>query len=720
MASPDRCPACGALLPAQAAQGLCPKCLLQAALEPGESEPVPGQEAPTLAPESDPETHSVGQTTPQRLRYFGDYELLEEIARGGMGIVFKARQVTLNRIVAVKMILAGQLASPAEVQRFHTEAEAAAQLNHPNIVAIHEVGQHDGQHYFSMDYVEGKDLAKVIAGKPMSSVKAAECIKTMAEAVHHAHLRGVLHRDLKPSNVLIDAAGQPRITDFGLAKQTDRRAEVTRTGVGMGTPSYMPPEQATGNRGEVGPASDVYSLGAILYELVTGRPPFQAANPMDTVLQVLEQDPVSPRKLNPQVPPDLETICLKCLEKNPLRRYHSARDLSEELTRFLNHEPILARRASWVRRTWSVTRRRPWLLVGLASLVVLTLLAVSYWLWAENDYLRYTLAHPDYVRTVGTGPMTTQVNDLIGTDFWLIILLGVLTRTFGRRTLQWRRTGQAPRRVRLVTHGLAGCFGAIVGAYSVLRVIDAFVWEGYSLWNLFWPVILAYAGAVIVWEAIRTHERFEFGCGQLELGEDDRLAIRELILQGKPRQATRAYKDRTEVTWSEADAGIGAMSKALRREFPEQFPWIRRNLLFVGSVSNALVMVTLLFLRRTERYGQTRLIHVGLAASASLALVTALIIMRRAQNWLSPAGRYRALILAWGFGLAAIWSVAVLLHLPVLGSIGMFVCFLGFGLVNREGVPWSDAIALTVIPFLLLLLLAALFAHLLHWPDAPI
>jgi serine/threonine protein kinase len=306
-----------------------------------------------------------------RIRYFGDYELLEEIARGGMGVVYKARQVSLNRTVAVKMILAGQLASPAEVQRFYTEAEAAAQLDHPNIVAIHEVGQHDGQHYFSMDYVDGKNLSQVVAGKPLPSIKAAAYVKAMAEAVHHAHLRGVLHRDLKPSNVLIDGSDQPRITDFGLARQMHDRAGITKTGVALGTPSYMPPEQAAGKRGEMGPASDVYSLGAILYELLTGRPPFKAASPMDTILQVLEQEPVSPRKLNPLTPPDLETICQKCLEKSPLKRYHSARELAEELGRFLNHEPILARRASRIRRMWNWGRRRPWILTGMASLLVL-------------------------------------------------------------------------------------------------------------------------------------------------------------------------------------------------------------------------------------------------------------------------------------------------------------------------------------------------------------
>ena len=261
-----------------------------------------------------------------------------------MGVVWKARQASLNRTVAVKMILAGKLAGEAEVQRFRREAEAAANLQHPNIVAIHEVGEHDGQHYYSMDYVQGRDLGALVRESgPLPPARAAECLKTIAEAVHFAHQRGTLHRDLKPQNVLMDAAGVPRITDFGLAKFIERDDSLTQTGAAMGSPSYMPPEQAAGHLDQVGPHSDVYSLGAILYELLTGRPPFRAETAVATMRLVMESDPVPPRKLNPAVPPDLETICLKCLEKNPARRYPSAHALAEELGRFLKHEPIQAR-----------------------------------------------------------------------------------------------------------------------------------------------------------------------------------------------------------------------------------------------------------------------------------------------------------------------------------------------------------------------------------------
>lgn len=276
-------------------------------------------------------------------RYFGKYELLEEIARGGMGVVFKARQTKLNRIVALKMILSGHLAGEEEVQRFQLEAEAAANLDHPGIVPIHEIGEHDGQHYFSMGFVDGDSLQRELRDGPFSAKRAATVVQQVSESIAYAHECGVIHRDLKPANVLIDSGGQPKVTDFGLAKQVESDSDLTRTGAVMGTPSFMPPEQAAGKTDLVGTQADVYSLGAILYSLLTGRPPFQAATPIDTLMQVIEREPVAPRSLNPKLPQDLETICLKCLEKEPAKRYESAVALSDELGRYLKGEPILAR-----------------------------------------------------------------------------------------------------------------------------------------------------------------------------------------------------------------------------------------------------------------------------------------------------------------------------------------------------------------------------------------
>jgi hypothetical protein len=285
------------------------------------------------------------------------YELLGELGRGGMGVVYQARQLGLNRTVALKMILAGGHAGAKERARFRAEAEAIARLQHPNIVQIYQIGEQDGLPYLCLEFVPGGTLAARLDGKPWPAESAAALIETLARAVHMAHQAGVVHRDLKPANVLLTVDGIAKITDFGLAKRLEAEGP-TRTGEVMGTPEYMAPEQAAGRK-DVGPAADVWALGAILYELVTGRPPFRGATPLDTILQVLEQEPAPVRRLNRAAVRDLETVCWKCLQKQPDRRYASAADLADDLRRALDGEPIRAKPHGVMRRLSHRVKRIP-------------------------------------------------------------------------------------------------------------------------------------------------------------------------------------------------------------------------------------------------------------------------------------------------------------------------------------------------------------------------
>ena len=375
MPSELECRRCGLALPDDAPEGNCPACLLALALAGAGDDAEPALANAVDAPSD----------APSSVHYFGDYELQGEIARGGMGIVFRARQVSLNRPMALKMILAGQLASGAQVQRFQTEAEAAAKLDHPNIVPIYEIGRHEGKHYYSMKLVEGGSLAQKIEegrGKREEgqsgelSRSAAKLVATVARALHYAHQHGILHRDLKPTNILVDADGQPHITDFGLAKIVESGDDITRTLSLLGTPAYMPPEQAAGHARQLTTAADVYSLGAILYESLTGRPPFGGATALETIRQVVEQQPARPCELNPELDRDLETICLSCLRKEPDARYGSALALAEDLERWLADEPILARPAGPAERLWRWCGRKP-AIASLVLTVAVLLIAVA-------------------------------------------------------------------------------------------------------------------------------------------------------------------------------------------------------------------------------------------------------------------------------------------------------------------------------------------------------
>ena len=314
------------------------------------------------------------QQSQASLGLFGEYHLMEEIDRGGMGIVYRAKQLQAKRVVALKMILAGKFAGKKDLKRFYSEAAAAAKLDHPNIVPIYDVGEQDGHPFFTMAYVDGQNLAARIQQGPLAQREAAAMVSEIAGAIEYAHQRGIVHRDLKPANILLTANGQTRITDFGLAKQIGDHSDLTVTGDVVGTPSYMSPEQVTGNHADVDVGSDIYSLGAILYCLLTGRPPFQAATILETFTQLIETDPVPPRQLVPTISTDLETICLKCLQKDPSKRYLSAADLLDDLNRYMAGKPVQARPVSQLERCWRWCQRKPVIALLLATVTLLVCL----------------------------------------------------------------------------------------------------------------------------------------------------------------------------------------------------------------------------------------------------------------------------------------------------------------------------------------------------------
>jgi len=324
------CPKCGAEIPIDAPEGGCPGCLLESGLRLlAEETQTPNVQRPTLNIEFKAAVRSA-KSTPMAAD-LGDYEVLEEVGRGGQGVVFRARQKSLNRTVALKVISLGQWASKTHLKRFRREAEAAASLDHPGIVPIYEVGESDGSCYFSMRFVEGGQLDEVTNRSPISLRHAAELIARLARTVHHAHEHGILHRDIKPGNILLDAEGEPLLTDFGLARLAESESTITRTLEVMGTPSYMAPEQAMGNNAAISASTDVYGLGAVLYQLLTGHPPFAGGTTYETIKLVLDSEPRRPRLWNRKIDRDLSTICLKCLEKDPKRRYSSALALAQDL-----------------------------------------------------------------------------------------------------------------------------------------------------------------------------------------------------------------------------------------------------------------------------------------------------------------------------------------------------------------------------------------------------
>ena len=390
------CRKCGAKIFSDAPRGLCTACVLETALgifpdavtADHENEAANRRMGDPAKSPSPRFSDSSFQSVPM-LGELGDYELLEEIGRGGQGVVFRARQKSLNRTVALKVISLGQWASKAHLKRFRREAEAAASLDHPCIVPIYEVDERDGSCYFSMKFVEGGQLDEVTRREPMPIRRAVELIAKVARTVHYAHEHGILHRDIKPGNILLDAKGEPHLTDFGLARLVESESSVTHTLDVLGTPSYMAPEQAVGNNTAVSNATDVYGIGAVLYQLLTGHPPFAGGATYETIRLLLDTEPRQPRLLNPKIDRDLSTICLKCLEKDPKRRYSSALALAEDFERWLKHEPILARHTGIFTRRRKWVRRNPTSALLAASLVAFA--AAAGWIVWKSELIRHPI-----------------------------------------------------------------------------------------------------------------------------------------------------------------------------------------------------------------------------------------------------------------------------------------------------------------------------------------
>src|SRR5438067_241981 len=433
------CRKCGAKIFSDAPEGLCAKCVLKIALgafpdavagvgDSGRVEQPAGEDRASAS--QDKTTARAAEL----LGELGDYELLEQIGRGGQGVVFRARQKSLNRTVALKVINLGQWASRAHLRRFRREAEAAASLEHPGIVPIHEVGERDGSCYFSMQFIEGGQLDEVVRRESMPIRQAVELIVKVARIVHYAHEHGILHRDIKPGNILLDAKGEPHLTDFGLARLVESESSVTHTLEVLGTPSYMAPEQAVGNNAAISSVTDVYGLGAVLYQLLTGQPPFAGGTTYETIKLLLDTEPRQPRQLNPKIDCDLSTICLKCLEKDPKRRYSSALALAEDLEHWLKHEPIQARHIGIFTRGRKWGQRNPTSALLAACLVALA--AAAGWIVWKSAFIRQpvttgiaVLPFENLSEQKETGAFVDGVQDDILTKLAKIADLKVISRT---------------------------------------------------------------------------------------------------------------------------------------------------------------------------------------------------------------------------------------------------------------------------------------------------
>ena len=491
--------------------GMCPHCLLAGGIV--EPEPEVNDGSISQLDTQPLPSASVAKSAEPPIKRIGDYELVREIARGGMGIVYEARQTTLNRPVAVKTILSGAFAGKEEVTRFFAEARTAATLKHPNIVGVHEAGIEEGLHFFAMELIEGRNLGEVMKENPLSPSLAARTLKTVAETVEYAHRQGVIHRDLKPGNILIDAKGEPHLTDFGLAREfrTDRR--LTQPGAVLGSPHYMSPEQVSGDRLRLGPAADIYSLGVVLYEMLTGALPISGESTME-MLSLIPTAPVqAPTRINASIPTDLETICLKCLEKKPELRYASAAELAEDLDRFLNHRSIKAKPPNPARSFVDWFQNNPWALTGIVSGVAMALFCLLFALWEQTRFLQSQMITDNAAPPL---PFRLPLLHFFVTVPTLGFLLHYCADRFRHNLREANDTGKPPPAGAMWFNVGLGIAGMGYAFASLLIQIRAWVWYGSNeqLWLEIVGALclagLAWVGLLTIWEALASHRLSRF------------------------------------------------------------------------------------------------------------------------------------------------------------------------------------------------------------------
>lgn len=521
-------------------------------------------------------------------RIFGDYELLEEISRGSMGVVWKARQRGLNRIVALKAISSGVLATTEDVARFRSEAETVANLKHPNVVSIHEIGEHDGLHFFSMDFIEGRTLESLVREKPMAPRDAARLLRTIAEAVHFMHERGVLHRDIKPLNIILDPCGRPVLLDFGLAQHLDDTHRLTQTGVVMGSPCYMAPEQAERGQGCIGPQTEVHALGVTLYQMLTAMVPYSGSTAEETLANVVRWTPKPPSEHVPSIPHDLETIVLKCLEKSPLRRYATARDLAEDLDRFINGLPVLGQRARLGRRVLTWLQQHPWTVAWAALGAVNVLLAATFGFWEKTLYLASKVENAGNPGAAGPLRGWLQLSAFeFFTAMLAMILCAVLIRAsaYGLRlvdaivrpelmTAQSRRA--VPGRVLKVSVFIA-VIGGVQGLRSFMDFIETGVWQ--QVWRWEQLALETYALAIwsvgllgMVWRFYRAqHMGTPMPHEMSALPPLCQAAVQAAIFRGDSTHAVNLCREATGMDLSTATRCVNGLVRHLKELHSDKF-----------------------------------------------------------------------------------------------------------------------------------------------------